>query len=83
MDDGDLRARFDCNRGGGRYTISNGQISFGPMMSTRMACPPDSLDGPFLRDLQRVVSFFVENGILFLAFPVDGGSMRFRSEERP
>jgi len=78
--DGNLQARFDCNRGGGRYTISNGRIAFGPMMSTRMACPPDSLDSAFMRDLQRAVSFFVEDGVLHLELPEDGGMMGFRPE---
>jgi heat shock protein HslJ len=55
-DEGKIQARFDCNRGGGSYEISEGKLSLGPLISTRMACPEDSLDGPFMRDLQRVVS---------------------------
>ena len=77
-DDGKLQARFDCNRGGGEYTISTGKLSFGPMLSTRMACPQDSLDGTYMRDLQRVVSFFIEDRNLYLELPADGGTMRFR-----
>ena len=69
-----------CNRGGGDYRISTGKLSFGPLLSTRMACPEDSLDGPFMRDLQRVVSFFVENGMLYLELPMDSGTMKFRPE---
>ena len=59
-----LQARFDCNRGGEEYRISPGKLTFGLLISTRMACPPDLLDGPFMRDLQRVVSFFVQDGKL-------------------
>ena len=77
-DNGRLQARFDCNRGGGDYKISSGKLSFGPLASTRMACPPDSLDVPFTRDLQRVVSFFIESGKLYLELPVDSGTMCFR-----
>jgi heat shock protein HslJ len=77
-DDGKLQARFDCNCGGGEFKISPGKLSFGPLMSTRMACPEDSLDRPFMRDLQRVVSFFVENGMLYLELPYDSGTMKFR-----
>ena len=77
-DDGKAEARFDCNRGGGDYKISTGKLSFGPLISTRMACPEDSLDAPFMRDLQRVSSFFLEKGILYLELPVDSGTMRFR-----
>ena len=76
--DGKAQIRFDCNRGGGDYTIADGRFAFGPLMSTRMACPPDSQDAPFMRDLGRVSSFFLKDGHLFLAFPADSGSMRFR-----
>jgi heat shock protein HslJ len=76
--DGKLQARFDCNSGGGSYKISAGKLSFGPLLSTRMACPPDSLDAPYTRDLQRVASFFVQDGDLYLELPSDSGTMRFR-----
>ena len=76
--DGRAQARFDCNRGGGDYQISAGKLSFGPLMSTRMACPPGTLDAAFMKDLQRVSSFFVLNGTLYLELPYDSGTMRFR-----
>ncbi len=47
-------------------------------MSTRMACAPDSLDTVFMRDLQRVVSFFLRNGRLYLELPYDSGTLKFR-----
>jgi heat shock protein HslJ len=78
MEDGTLQAQFDCNRGGGSYEIENGHISFGPMTSTRMACPEDSLDQLFMRDLQRAVIFFMQDGMLYLDLPYDSGTMRFR-----
>ena len=76
--DGRAQIRFDCNRGGGEVQISPGKLSFGPLMSTRMACPSDTLDGPFMRDLQRVASFFVQDGLLYLELPYDSGTMKFR-----
>ena len=76
--DGKAQIRFDCNRGGGNYQISEGKISFGPLMSTRMACPPGTLDAAFMKDLQRVSSFFVLNGTLYLELPYDSGTMKFR-----
>jgi len=75
--DGKLQARFDCNRGGGDYKISAGRLSFGPMRSTRMACPPDSLDGFFMNDLAKVNSFFVQDGKLFLELEGNSGTMHF------
>lgn len=76
--DGNAQVRLDCNKGGGSYEISEGKISLGPLMSTRMACPEDSMDGPFMRDLRQVVSFFVDKGHLFLELPYDSGTMEFR-----
>jgi len=78
VDQGTLQAQFDCNRSGGNYTMSAGQLSFGPLRSTRMACPGDSLDTLFMRDLQQVVSFFIDNGRLYMALPYDSGTMIFR-----
>ena len=75
--DGKAIVRFDCNGGGGQFQISPGKLTFGPLMSTRMACPPDSLDVTFMRNLQRVATFFVENGNLYLELPLDSGTMRF------
>lgn len=77
--EGKLQAKFDCNSGGGDYRISKGRISFGPLISTRMACPPDTQEALFIRDLQRVHSFFVEKGSLYLEVPLEGRIMQFRS----
>jgi heat shock protein HslJ len=75
---GKVEARFDCNRGGGSYEISTAKLTFGPLMSTRMACPPGTLDALFMRDLGRVSSFFVDDGKLYLELPLHSGTMRFR-----
>ena len=75
--DNKVQVRFDCNRGGGSFRISLGKLSFGPIMSTRAACPPGSLDFRFARDLQRVVSFFTMNNNLYLELPYDSGTMKF------
>jgi heat shock protein HslJ len=80
-DDGKAQILFDCNRGGGNFNISEGKLSFSPLISTRMACPEDSLDAPFMRDLQRVASFFIEGGNLYLELPADSGTMRFRKAD--
>jgi len=75
--DGRAAMRFDCNRGGGEYEIGDGTIDFGVMMSTRAACPPDTLDHVFMKQLDEVTSFFVQDGQLFLEMPMDSGTMRF------
>jgi heat shock protein HslJ len=74
---GVVLVRADCNRGRGSYEIGEGRIKFGAIAATRMACPPGSLDGRYLRDLQRATLFFVEGGKLYLDLPMDSGTMRF------
>jgi heat shock protein HslJ len=74
---GRLLVRADCNRGTGAYRIGAGTIAIGPVATTRMACPPDSLDARYLSDLQRAAAFFVEGGNLFIELPLDAGTMRF------
>lgn len=74
---GRLLVRADCNRGTGTYRIGEGTIAFGPIATTRMACPPGSLDARYLADVRRAATFFVERGHFHLALPADGGTMRF------
>lgn len=76
--EGKVQARFDCNRGGGDYMISQGVLSFGPLISTRMACQPDTMGAVFMRDLQDTDTFYVENGNLFIVIQDDRGLMQFR-----
>ena len=82
--DGKAQVTFDCNRGGGSYRIAQGTLSFSPLTSTKMACPVENapLDQRFSRQLQGVAGFFVQNGMLHLEVPMDGGTMRF-SELKP
>ena len=77
-DDGKAQMLFDCNRGGGDYTISDKKLSFGPLISTRMACPEGSLDAVFMRDLQKVDSFFIKDGALYLELGLESGTMHFQ-----
>lgn len=76
--EGRLQAKFDCNGGGGGYEISDGKLAFSPLISTRMACPEGTQDHLFMKDLQRVQSFFLHDGELYLELPMDSGTMRFR-----
>lgn len=78
LPDGQARARFDCNRGGGSYRIAEGRLTFGPLVATRMGCPPGSLGDRYGLELGRVTTFYIENGKLYLELPADGGTMRFR-----
>ena len=58
-----------CNRISGRANLSEGQLSFGPMAATRMACPPplDAIERQYLAALQAVRAFRLEGStLLFL-----------------
>ena len=75
--DGKAVIQLDCNRGGAGYEISGHRISFGPIVSTRMACPEDSQDGTFTNHLEKTTSYFIQGHELFLEMPYDSGTMRF------
>lgn len=79
--EGGAEVQSDCNTGRGSYEIEEGKLSFGPLISTLMACPPDSQDAVYMTQLKSIRSFFVEDGQLFLEMPADGGTMRFEKVE--
>ena len=77
--DGRMQVRADCNRGSAGYVIQGGRrITVSPLAMTRVMCATGSLDLRFAREIQRVTSFFVRDGRLFLELPVDSGTLEFR-----
>jgi heat shock protein HslJ len=79
--DGRVAVRADCNRGTASYSVSaDRRIALGPIVLTRMMCPPGSQDARFINELGRATSYFMEDGYLFLELPVDSGTLRFRRE---
>lgn len=78
LPDGRVTARIDCNRGNGTWaTAEPGKISFGPMASTVMLCPPGSLDRFVFKDLPNFSSYELKEGKLFLSLKDDGGIYEF------
>jgi heat shock protein HslJ len=75
LPDGTLAIQADCNRAMGTYTVTGSQLDVQIGGVTRMACPPGSLMDPFLADLARVVSYFIQQ-TLTLAL-AGGGVMPF------
>lgn len=76
--DGRASILADCNRGTGSYTSeSPGQLTFGPVATTRMACPEGSLEDTFLAQFEWVRSYVFEGGNLFLATMADGSIIEF------
>jgi len=80
---GDAELQFDCNRGRGSYEIGTGTLSFGGLISTRAACPGDTMDAVYMRQLENVAIFFVEDGHLYIDQKMDSGTMRFGTSPGP
>ncbi len=66
--DGRMQGRFGCNSGGGDYTVDGTTITFGPLMTTKMACeaPQATVESHVLSVLERDVEFAIEGGSLTL-----------------
>lgn len=79
--DGEGRASFqiDCNRGFSSWRATpseaadSGQLSFGPLATTQMACPPGSLDQRVTAALNGVRTYLIEDGRLHLSQFADSG----------
>lgn len=75
---GEARIRYDCNHGGSLYEISEARLSLVPLTYTRVPCHEGSRYIMYRRQLAAVTTFYIEDGFLFLGFPNDAGTMRFR-----
>lgn len=78
--DGRAAFRLDCNRANASWQRTpaaadprSGQLSFGPIASTRAMCPPDSLEPRLLRQLPYVRGYLLRDGQLHLSLYADGG----------
>lgn len=77
-EDGTVSVQFDCNSGGGSYTLEGDKLTFGPMMTTLMGCPEDSQVDAFSEGLNTVASVALDGDSLTLGLS-DGGEMLFRA----
>jgi heat shock protein HslJ len=75
---GRVNIRADCNRGSGSYEVNGVEMKFGPFALTKVACPPESKDGLFLRALAQVRAYAIDPEGLALTSG-DGSVMRFRA----
>ncbi|MGD9890470.1 MAG: META domain-containing protein [Dehalococcoidia bacterium] len=76
--DENAAVRADCNVGGGSYTTAAGErMQIGPIITTLIACPPGSLDGLYLQQLDRVAGFRILGDDLVLSLESGLGWMRF------
>jgi len=77
--DGRVQMRLNCNRAGGTWSVApgadpkSGRFEFGPLATTRAACPPPSLDGQIARQAPYIRSYLLKDGRLYLSLMADGG----------
>lgn len=57
LPDSTVRLLIDCNRGSGPYHIDGHDIRIGPVATTRMMCPPGSMDAAFAANIDSVQSW--------------------------
>lgn len=76
--DGNVSARFDCNRGRGTWILNGpNEVRFGPLALTRVVCPPGSLHDHIVKQWAFVRTYTLKGGNLFLALMADAGSYEF------
>lgn len=68
FEDGTVSGKGGCNRYNGTYQVDGNEISFGPMMSTMMACPDPVMaqEGGYLAALGMVSTFKIDGENLSL-----------------
>lgn len=72
-----VQAQVDCNRGTRSFELDGTNLTFGPMATTRMACPPESMGDRYEAYLNAVRSYRFEGNRLLLSLMADGGIMEF------
>ena len=77
--DGSAALRLDCNRGRGTWrSEAPGRIEFGAVATTRMMCPPGSLDARLGREMPFVRVYAIQGDTLRLELMADGGQQFWR-----
>ena len=78
--DGWVSASFDCNHGGGSYTVDGETLAIGPMMSTLMACPDEDsqLTAAFGLALDKAQRWSYDGSALRISTS-DGQTLVFRA----
>lgn len=76
---GIVSVRLDCNRGAGPFDEKPsggdaGNLTIGPLATTRVFCTPPSLGDRVGRDLAQVHAYRIANGQLSLALNGNGGT---------
>lgn len=78
LPDGQISARADCNWVGGFWTTADGALDITITQTTLVGCPPDSLEQPFVVNLDEAVSYTLSGFLLTVTSPQ--GTMSFAPE---
>jgi heat shock protein HslJ len=76
-EEGALQIQADCNTVLGSYRAESKSIAITLGPATMMACPPESADQQFLRDLEGAAIWFIKKGDLYFDLKGDVGTMAF------
>lgn len=78
LPDSTVRLLIDCNRGSGPYRIDGHDIQIGPVATTRMMCPPGSMDAAFAANIDSVQSWSHNADTLQLQMKTGGAMLLVR-----
>jgi heat shock protein HslJ len=78
LGEGNALIQADCNFGTGSYAETADTFAFTAIGTTKMACPPDSMDSAFLAQLRYIASYRFEGGDLSITLKDDAGTVRLR-----
>lgn len=80
-DDYHIAAQADCNQGGGAFTVDATTLRVEPIISTLVACAQGSLSSEYLRDLEGVANYTLEDGTLTLTYADAGRVVTLKAVE--
>ena len=75
LQDGQISVRADCNWVAGLWTATDGALEITITRTTLVGCPPDSLEQPFVVELDNATAYTLDGFVLTITGPT--GVMRF------
>ena len=76
-DGGALSLKVDCNRGAGTYRLKGRELGLDVKLLTKAACGPASLERDYLKGLNSVEAYSLDDGVLRLKLRLAAGVMEF------
>ncbi len=78
--DGLVSVKADCNSGSGDYVIDGSQLTINITSTTLALCEPGSQSDLFFRSLNEAALYFIEEDLLYIDTPADGGTLSFSQD---